>query len=178
MVDMKARSRLQKRSRKQKVILISTAILGLLIGYILAVNISSKQKVQEVRSIPNSASVTIVEQVHASEEIVIEEVLIAKVTAYSCGGLKTEAEIKMNCPSLLSGKPRTADGSVPVAYKTVACDRANLGKYFDIESVGRVKCTDTGGSINGAGRFDLYVTDVAEARKWGVKQLSYTLASE
>jgi len=171
MVSMQARSRLQKNKRKNTIILVFVAILGLLIGYTLALNIAVKET-KEVRSLPNSA--TIIEQVHASEDVK-EEVLMAKVTAYSCIGLKTEAQIRMNCPSLLSGKPRTADGTVPVAYKTVACDRANLGKYFDLEDIGVVKCTDTGNAIKGAGRFDLYVTDVAEARKWGVRELSYKL---
>ena len=98
---------------------------------------------------------------------------IATVTAYSCGGLTTEAEIRMNCPSLLSGQPRTANGTVPVPMKTVACDRANMGKQFYIDGVGEVTCADTGGAIKGAGRFDLYVETVQEARQFGVKKLSY-----
>lgn len=106
-----------------------------------------------------------------SGEEEIEE--IAKVTAYSCGGLTTEAEIRMNCPSLLSGQPRTATGSVPVPLKTVACDRKYLHQQFEIEGVGIVICTDTGGAIKGAGRFDLYVETVQEARQFGVKNLSY-----
>lgn len=100
---------------------------------------------------------------------------IAKVTAYSCGGLETDEEIRMNCPSLLSGKPQTATGTEPIPYQTAACDKANLGRVFEIEGVGQVKCTDTGGAIKGAGRFDLYVADVQEAREWGVKNLEYKL---
>jgi len=104
----------------------------------------------------------------------------AKVSAYSCGGLKTEAEIRMNCPSLLSGQPKTATGETPIAYKTMACDRANLGKTFnlDINSGIEIICNDTGGAIKGSGRFDLYVETVAEARAFGVKEIAYTLVEK
>lgn len=96
----------------------------------------------------------------------------AIVTAYSCGGLKTEAEIRMNCPSLLHGQPKTATGSLPIPLKTVACDRKYLHHQFEIEGVGAVTCTDTGGRIKG-NRFDLYVETVQEARQFGVKKLAY-----
>lgn len=99
----------------------------------------------------------------------------AKVTAYSCGGLETHAEIMMNCPSLYTGGPRTANGTAPVPYKTMACDGANMGRTFHIEGVGDVTCTDTGGAINGPGRFDLYLPTVEEARAWGVKKVKYAL---
>lgn len=99
---------------------------------------------------------------------------VAKITAYSCGGLKTDAEILMNCPSLFNHpKPRTATGTEPIPKKTAACDPANLGRTFYIDGIGRVKCTDTGGAITGAGRFDLYVADVQEARQWGVRHVAY-----
>lgn len=94
-------------------------------------------------------------------------------TAYSCGGLKTTAEIKMNCPSLLSGKPHTANGSVPVANETMACDKANMGKQFEIKGLGVRTCTDTGSAITGAGRFDLYVEDVQTAWQWGRQTIEY-----
>lgn len=98
----------------------------------------------------------------------------AKVTAYSCGGLKTEKEINMNCPSLRKyPKGRTATGTTPRPNITVACDRANLGRRFELEGVGEVVCEDVGGGIKGAGRFDLYVEDVQTARKWGNKKLQY-----
>ncbi len=99
---------------------------------------------------------------------------IAKITAYSCGNLKTEEEILMNCPSLFSGEPRTANGTKPIPYKTMACDVANMGKSFDIDGLGTITCTDIGGAIIGAGRFDIYLPTVEEAREWGVKHLSYT----
>ena len=100
---------------------------------------------------------------------------LATVTAYSCVGLVTEAEIKMNCPSLLSGGPTTADGSKPVPYKTVACDRANIGRIFWIDVNGGIEvvCADRGSAINGSGRFDLYVSTVREAREWGVQKVAY-----
>jgi 3D (Asp-Asp-Asp) domain-containing protein len=102
----------------------------------------------------------------------------ATITAYSCGGMKTEAEKKMNCPSWNGKHGKTADGSIPVPYKTIACDQKNLGKSFEIEGVGQVRCTDTGGKINGEGRFDLYVNDISEARQWGVKKLSYSVLNQ
>lgn len=103
----------------------------------------------------------------------------AKVSAYSCGGLVTEEEIKMNCPSLKKyPNGRTSTGTTPRPYITVACDRANIGRKFEIEGIGQVTCEDTGGAINGAGRFDLYVNDVHEARKWGVQELAYSIVEE
>lgn len=98
---------------------------------------------------------------------------VAKITAYSCGGIKTEAELDMNCPSLRGGRPRTADGSTPIPYKTMACDKSLLGQEFDIQGVGTVRCTDTGGAIKGEGRFDLYVYDINEALNWGTKYVIY-----
>lgn len=181
---MKARSRLKRSPYSQQqvrlAVIFSLGLLFLFISVVLAVVFFGSQENDELISpIPNGASLHVVTTAYASEleqpVATPEPVKTAKVTAYSCGGLNTEAEIRMNCPSLFSGEPTTADGSVPQPYKTVACDRANLGKYFEIESVGRVKCTDTGGAIKGAGRFDLYVTDVQESRQWGVKQLEYTV---
>lgn len=99
---------------------------------------------------------------------------IAIVSAYSCGGLTTDAEIDMNCPSLRNHpQGRTATGTTPIPNKTVACDKANLGRTFHLEGVGTVTCEDVGGGIKGAGRFDLYVETVQEARQWGVKKIAY-----
>ena len=108
------------------------------------------------------------------EKEVVKVVKTARVTAYSCGGLTTEAEITMNCPSLRTGGPRTANGTTPIANKTMACDSANMGKTFNLEGYGEVTCTDTGGAIKGAGRFDLYVENVAEAYAYGVQYLEYS----
>lgn len=103
----------------------------------------------------------------------------AKITAYSCIGITDKYHLEMNCPSLkYDPKGRTADGTNPVPYKTMACDRANMGRYFEIKGVGVVKCTDTGGAIKGSGRFDLYVESINEAYKWGVKHLEYRLIEE
>ena len=99
----------------------------------------------------------------------------AKVTAYSCGGLTTEAEVNMNCPSLKSGRALTANGTEPIPYKTMACDKANMGRVFELKGIGQVRCTDTGGAITGAGRFDLYVENVQEAYKFGVQKVEYKL---
>jgi len=101
---------------------------------------------------------------------------IAIVTAYSCSGLTTDAEIDMNCPSLRNyPEGRTTTGTTPIPYKTVACDKANLGRTFHLEGVGEVLCTDTGGSIIGSGRFDLYLPTVQEARKFGKREIAYNL---
>lgn len=92
----------------------------------------------------------------------------AKVTAYSCGGEMTAREKAINCPNGI-----TATGTIPQPKKTVACDRANLGRTFEIEGLGQVVCEDTGGSIKGAGRFDIYLETIQEAKLFGVQYLLY-----
>jgi len=92
----------------------------------------------------------------------------AKVTAYSCGGEMTAREKAINCPNGI-----TATGTIPQPKKTVACDRANLGRTFEIEGLGKVVCEDTGGSIKGAGRFDVYLETIQEAKEFGVQYLPY-----
>ena len=161
----KAKSRLnhnKKIKKAIKIISISTALLWVVVFTLI----------YQMRSIRKSVVVqkTVFKEV---ERIVEVKIRTAKVTAYSCGGLETEAEILMNCPSLLRGTPRTANGTEPVPMVTMACDKANMGKTFDLEGIGKVTCTDTGGAINGAGRFDLYVHSVQEARSWGVKYIEY-----
>ena len=178
-----------------KKVLIITGISGLVIGLLIVVLVSvnnfykdhylefrspiQSPVVVKAREIPQNSEIgEEVEdlQVEPEKEEIeqIEEVKVAKVSAYSCGGLTTEAEIRMNCPSLLSGKPRTATGSTPIAGKTMACDKANLGKQFEIN--GDIwTCNDTGGNIVGEGRFDLYLETVDEARQFGVQYLSYKL---
>lgn len=92
----------------------------------------------------------------------------AKVTAYSCGGIETAEQRKMNCPNGVS-----ATGKPLVPYKTVACDRANLHRKFYIDGIGEVTCVDVGGAIKGAGRFDLYVPDIQTAYAWGIREVAY-----
>ena len=100
----------------------------------------------------------------------------AIVTAYSCGGLTTDAEIDMNCPSLRNyPEGRTATGTIPIPNKTVACDKANLGRTFHLEGIGNVVCEDTGGAIQGSGRFDLYLSTVEDALAFGRQNISYYL---
>lgn len=111
-----------------------------------------------------------------SEGKVAPSVNKATVTAYACDGITTEAERRMNCPSTIGGNPpKTANGETPVPWKTMACDPANMGRTFEIEGVGEVRCNDTGGSVKGSGRFDLYVEDIQTAINWGVQQRNYTL---
>jgi 3D (Asp-Asp-Asp) domain-containing protein len=149
------------------------AIIGFILGIFLAASYSTSDELLN----PHIKTEFI--PTESPEEPVEEEVSYAKVTAYSCIGLETEAEIQMNCPSLKHAPlGMTATGTTPRPYKTVACDRANLGRIFELEGIGKVKCEDTGGAINGAGRFDLYVTDVHEARQWGVRQVAYKLVGE
>lgn len=114
--------------------------------------------------------IEIVPKVEASEP------KMATITAYSCGGLTTQAEIDMNCPSLrYSQNGRTANGTEPIPYKTMACDPHNMGRKFLIEGIGEVTCTDTGGAIRGSGRFDIFLPTVEEAREFGVQYLEYEL---
>lgn len=94
-------------------------------------------------------------------------------TAYSCGNLTTQAEIRMNCPSLFNGEPKTANGTTPIANKTMACDKANMGRTFFIRGQGMLTCSDTGGAIKGAGRFDIYLDTVEEARQFGKQTVEY-----
>ena len=82
----------------------------------------------------------------------------------------------MNCPSLKHyPTPRTANGTEPIIDKTMACDPANMGRVFEIRGLGRRTCTDTGGDIKGAGRFDLYVESINVAYQWGTKTVEYKL---
>lgn len=94
----------------------------------------------------------------------------ALVTAYSCVGITTAGEKAMNCPNGIS-----ASGMPLVPYKTAACDRANMGRVFNLEGIGEVTCVDVGGAIKGAGRFDLYVTDIQTAYQWGKQTVAYEL---
>jgi 3D (Asp-Asp-Asp) domain-containing protein len=105
----------------------------------------------------------------ATRANVTKEKKVAKLTAYSCGGITTEAEKAMNCPNGI-----TSSGTIP-RVGTMACDRANLGRRFRIEGLGDFTCEDTGGAIKGAGRFDIYLDTIAEAYQFGVKYLEYEL---
>lgn len=103
----------------------------------------------------------------------------AKITAYSCNGITDKYHLEMNCPSIrIVGEPRTANGTAPIIDKTMACDPANMGRTFEIEGLGLRTCTDTGGAIKGAGRFDLYVSDIQTAYAWGTRELQYKLVGE
>jgi 3D (Asp-Asp-Asp) domain-containing protein len=57
----------------------------------------------------------------------------------------------------------------------MACDSANMGRTFEIEGIGTRRCTDTGGAIKGAGRFDIYVSDISEAYAFGVQNRQYRI---
>ena len=98
---------------------------------------------------------------------------IGEVTAYSCGNLKTQSQILMNCPSLLDGEPTTSSGTTPIPGKTMACDKANMGRKFEIDGIGILDCTDTGGAIAGPGRFDIYLETYEEAIEFGRQTLRY-----
>lgn len=108
----------------------------------------------------------------------------AVATAYSCEGIKTEAERQMNCPN---GK--TSSGKVPSILTTLACARSKLGSWYRILDWGSKsrkgqpepaisglatlrECQDTGGAIT-EGRIDVYVKDVEQARKFGVREVTY-----
>jgi len=183
----KAKSRLPAKYRKDN--RAKTFFTGLLLGGFMTtvsflyfnnawirslLSDSSGNQCSEIMSTVSESDLSLlVKKVEASEPV-----RYAKITAYSCGGLKTQAEIDMNCPSLRYSKNgRTANGTEPIPYKTMACDPANMGRTFWIEGIGEVTCTDTGGAIKQAGRFDLYLETVEEARAWGVQTREYRLLS-
>ena len=95
---------------------------------------------------------------------------IAEVTAYTCDPNMTPEQKAVNCPNGV-----TASGQKPKAGVTIACDRANLGKTFNIQGYGERTCTDIGGMVKGAGRFDLFVDTLDEAINFGKQNLKYKL---
>lgn len=164
-----APSRLKKPSLKERMQAPLLLILTIILGWLL---IQLGRKWDTIEAYEGI-------QINYQEPIVIEkevirEIRIAKVTAYSCGGLQTDAEVDMNCPSLRKHpQGRTYSGTTPRPNVTVACDKSNLGRTFEIKGIGQVKCEDTGSAIQGAGRFDLYVENVDQAYAYGVKYLEY-----
>ena len=108
-------------------------------------------------------------ELHRPAPLAKKVVKIAKVTAYSCGGITNAKEKLMNCPNGI-----TASGNVPVPGTTVACDRSLLGKKVQIKGVGTRICQDTGGAIKGD-KIDLYVENISVAYSWGVRHLEYSL---
>ena len=100
---------------------------------------------------------------------------IAITTAYSCEGITTDAEMRMNCPSKFNPKypaGRTASGTIPSTMLTVACDPSMLGKRIYLEGIGEKICEDTGSAIKG-NRVDIYVSHIDEAYAWGVRLVRY-----
>ena len=95
---------------------------------------------------------------------------IASITAYTCDPNMTPKQKAINCPNGL-----TATGKKPVAGVTIACDKANLGKTFEIQGYGERVCQDVGGAIKGAGVFDLYVDTLSEALNFGTQNIKYKL---
>jgi 3D (Asp-Asp-Asp) domain-containing protein len=117
-------------------------------------------------------------QVRAFEPVIVEpqpEIKTGIATAYSCIGITDKYHLEMNCPSLKYYKNgRTSNGTEPVPYRTMACDKANMGRKFMIEGFDEpFTCTDTGGAIKGSGRFDLYFGSINEAYKWGKQEVRY-----
>lgn len=94
-------------------------------------------------------------------------------TAYSCGGITTEAERLMNCPN---GK--TATGTVPTVGHTMACEKRLLGRVVQLTfSNGKSfvgHCSDTGGAITND-RFDIYMADLDTAREFGRQHVTYVV---
>lgn len=160
--------------------IIVASVLGICVGLLVSLTLGHDQVInqlenhekfnEEVRKNKYNESVLVHLSKLENETEPVEPQSIATVTAYSCGGIETEAQRLMNCPNGI-----TATGTVPRPYVTVACDRANLGRVFELAGVGSVICEDTGGAIKGAGRFDLYVENIAVAREWGVRQVPYKL---
>lgn len=102
-------------------------------------------------------------------------------TAYSCGGLTSDDEINMNCPSLKNHPTGlTAAGTIPATGRTMACEPRLLGKTVLVSFGGAndaykaFKCEDTGNRIT-SDRFDIYLANVTEARQFGVKNVTYVV---
>lgn len=97
---------------------------------------------------------------------------VAKVTAYTCDPTMTPEQKAMNCPNGI-----TASRTIPLPYKTAACDRKHLGKTFRIHGLGEVKCEDTGGLVNdrirGALAIDWLLPTHADAMEFGTRYLAY-----
>lgn len=168
----KAKSRLKAykaKRRTKKAVLIGLTIDCLLWSSVFySVKQLSKNNHQVI-----TIQKTVIKEVEAKTDY-----KIASVTAYSCGGLTSEADILMNCPSLFYGEPKTANGTTPIANETMACDASLMGRSYMIEGLGVFTCTDTGGAIKGEGRFDLYLNDVIEARNFGKQHLIYYQVEE
>lgn len=193
MTTVQARCSMVTMNRETRLLLFFTGFAGFTLGLIIALCIHlatqagvlfaqhqewkrEVYRTKYTRSIEESIVVVSAVSASVASFAIDSSRQYATVTAYSCGGLKTEAEIRMNCPSLLAGSPKTALGESPVPYATVACDKANLRRLFTLIINGEkvtVRCNDTGGAITGSGRFDLYVETVQEARAWGVQQIEY-----
>lgn len=92
---------------------------------------------------------------------------LGNFTAYSCNGFENEAQRRMNCPNGV-----TAMGNVPKAGVTVACSKKMFGKTIEIEGFGTRTCQDRGGAIVG-NKIDLYVSSIAEAKRFGRRKLRY-----
>src|SRR5690606_26103252 len=157
-------------------------LTGLLFGLYLSTHLynfevsASEIKQEETEVIPEN----ILLEENDEEEIK----LTAVVTAYSCAGLTSIEQYRMNCRSMLDDmgeptlSPKTAIGQTPLPYKTVACDKKFLRNVYELiinENKYQVICNDTGGAINGEGRFDLYVDSYSDAIKFGNQNIEYKL---
>jgi 3D (Asp-Asp-Asp) domain-containing protein len=66
----------------------------------------------------------------------------------------------------------TASGTIPVAYRTLACPRQHpFGTEVWIPGVGLTRCEDRGGAIAGS-TFDLFIGDRATALRWGRRRMA------
>ena len=115
---------------------------------------------EQIKSLESSAEVQAFKEVDK----------IAEVTAYTCDPTMTPKQKAVNCPNGV-----TASGQKPKAGVTIACDRANMGKTFDIQGYGERVCQDIGGAIKGPGVFDIYVDTLEEALNFGKQNLKYKL---
>jgi 3D (Asp-Asp-Asp) domain-containing protein len=159
----KSRLKIYKRNKRLK----KALFIGLIIDCLLWAWVF--QSIKQLNK--NNLQLAIIQKTIIKEVEAKTDYKIGLVTAYSCNGLETQADILMNCPSLLNGKPKTANGTGPIANKTMACDVSNMGKSFQIGNLGVFTCTDTGGAIKGKTRFDLYLENVEAARQFGKQHL-------
>lgn len=103
----------------------------------------------------------------------------AEISYYTCDRSMTTAQKRMNCPSLLTvGVPRTATGTYPRGYKTLACNPKLWGTEWRINHLNIIaRCEDTGGHFGPdvrVGRFDLYVGEATGDYQKALRGQRYT----
>jgi len=94
----------------------------------------------------------------------------AIVTAYTCGFESTGKRFgsKGYCVTASGYKLTPKD-----SYKIVAADPRYyyFGQRIYLEGIGEVTVEDTGSAIKGRNRFDIFIDNLEEAKRFGVKRI-------